>query len=135
MRSEALDITIESRGNTIWLILSGPFHNEQVPNIREKISGIIDDGNRAIVVDLEGITEVNDGVVPMFLGLLNVMKGKGGDLKLVFRNEAVTRAFAPYRHIFSVHPDAQSVAFNGFLSSMRRRAVLLSRKTGIRLSR
>ena len=53
MRSEALDITIESRRSAVWLLLSGPFHNEQVPNIREKITGLIDDGNKDIVVDLE----------------------------------------------------------------------------------
>ena len=135
MKSEALDITIESRSGTVWLLLSGPFHNEQVPNIREKVTGLIDDGNKEIVVDLENVTEVNDGIVPMFLGLLNVMKGKQGDLKLVFRNPVVTTAFAPYRNLFSVYPDEQSLAFKGFLNTMRRRGMLMSRKTGVRLSR
>jgi len=37
MRSEALDITLESRGRALWLFLSGPFHHEQVPGMREKI--------------------------------------------------------------------------------------------------
>jgi anti-anti-sigma factor len=135
MRSEALDITIESRQNSVWLLLSGPFHNEQVPNIREKITGLIDDGNKDIVVDLENITEVNDAVVPMFLRMLNLMKGKHGELKLVFRNPIVTNAFAGYRNIFAIYPDSQSLAYNGFLNTIRRRGMLMSRKTGVRLSR
>jgi len=135
MKSEALDITIESRSGSVWLLLSGRFHNEQVPNIREKITGLIDDGNKVIVVDLENVTEVNDGVVPMFLGLLNLMKGKHGDLKFVFRSPVVTSSFAPYRNIFSVYPDAQSLASSGIFSTMRRRGILMSRKTGVRLSR
>jgi|GEM_PF-715290 len=134
MRSEALDITIESRGSSVLLVLAGPFHNEQIPNIREKITGLIDDGAKEIVVDLEGVTEMNDGVVPMFLGLYNLMKGKRGDLKLIFRNAVVSTAFAPYRNIFSIHPDARSLAFNSIMHRIRRRGLLMSRKTGVRLS-
>ncbi|MBD3315395.1 MAG: STAS domain-containing protein [Chitinivibrionales bacterium] len=135
MRSEALDITIESRGNTIWLFLSGPFHSEQVPNIREKIEGFIEDGHRALVVDLEAVTEINEGVVPLFLDMLNMVKGKGGDLRLVFSNEAVSTAFARYRNLFAIFPNARAVYSHGFWNNIRRRGILLSRRTGVRLSR
>jgi ABC-type transporter Mla MlaB component len=134
MRSEALDITIESRGSSVWIVLAGPFHNEQVPNITEKITGLIDDGNKLIVIDMENITEVDDGVVPMYLRLLNLTKGKRGELKLIFKNPVVTTAFAPYRSIFTIHPDEKSLEFNTILHSIRRRGILLSRKTGVRLS-
>jgi hypothetical protein len=135
MRSEALDITIESRGNAVWLSLSGPFHNEQVPNIREKILGFVSDGNRLIVVNLELVTGVNDGVVPMFLSLLNTIKGKHGELKFIFKNEAVSAAFAPFRNIFAIYPDANSMRYGKFLHNLRRRSIMLSRRTGVRISR
>jgi anti-anti-sigma regulatory factor len=134
MKSEALDITIESRGKAILLVLAGPFHNEQIPNIREKVTGIIDDGSRDVVMDLEGVTVIGDGVVAMFLSLLNFIRAKHGDLRLIFRNTAVSAAFSPYRSIFSIYPDSTSLAFSGILRRLKRRGALLSRKTGIRLS-
>jgi anti-anti-sigma regulatory factor len=134
MRSEALDITIESRGKSIWMFLAGPFHNEQVPNIREKVLGLVNDGNRDFVIDLERITDVNDGVVSLFLDLLNLIRGKDGDLKLIFRNSVVSSAFARYRNLFSIYPNADALTTSGLLQSIRRQGIQWSRKTGIRLS-
>lgn len=135
MRSEALDITIESRGRAIWLFLSGPFHGEQVPSMREKIAGFIDDGNRHLVVDMENVVDIDESATQMFLALLNSMRGKGGDIWFIFRNESVSRAFSPFRNIFSIYPDAQSLPEGGFLGNLRRRSRVLARKTGVRLSR
>jgi anti-anti-sigma regulatory factor len=135
MKSEALDITIVSRGGSIWLILSGPFHNEQVPNIKEKISGLIDDGNRRLVVNMENVSDVADSVAPMFLTLVNLIKGKGGDIKFVFKNEPVSKAFFPYRNLFGIYPDATALNIGGFFGVLRRRKSVLSKKTGVRMSR
>ena len=134
MLSEALDIIIESRGDTIWMTLSGPFNKEQVPNIRAKIEGFIQDGHRELVVNLDGITSIHETVAPMFLNLLNLIKGKNGDIKLIFKNEAVSIAFASYKNIFSVFPDVNSVYSKRFLHSIRRTGISLTKKTGIRLS-
>jgi hypothetical protein len=71
----------------------------------------------------------------MFLSLYNLMRGKGGDIQFIFRNENVSKAFSPYRNIFPVYPDAQSLPAGGLFGNLRRRSRLLSRKTGIRLSR
>jgi anti-anti-sigma regulatory factor len=134
MRSEALDITIESRGRAIWLFLSGPFHGEQVPGMREKISGLIDDGNRQLIIDMENVVDIDESATQMFLSLFNTMRGKGGDIWFIFKNENVTRAFSPYKSIFAIYPDAQSLPSGGFFGLLRRRSRVLSRKTGIRLS-
>jgi anti-anti-sigma regulatory factor len=135
MRSEALDITIESRGRAIWLFLSGPFHIEQVPGMREKIGGLIDDGNRQLVINLENVVDIDETGTQMFLSLLNVMRGKGGDIWFIFKNDNVSKAFSPFKSIFSIYPDAQSLPSGGFFSTLRRRSRVLTRKTGIRLSR
>jgi len=136
MRSDALDITIESRNGVIWLMLSGPFHNEQVPNMREKLMSLMEDGNRQFVIDLENIRAIDDGVVSsFFLNLLNMLKGKGGDVKFIFKNEIVHRAFTPYLNLFSVYPDEATLAAGNFLGLLRQRGMLMSKKTGVRLSR
>jgi anti-anti-sigma regulatory factor len=135
MKSEALDIAIQSRGKSIWLLLSGPFHNEQAANIREKITGLIHDGNRQIVIVLEKVTEMDDAVVPMFMSVVNDMKGKNGDIEFIFRNATVSRAFSSCRNLCAIFPDEKALAAKGLLKNIRRQGTLLSRKTGIRLSR
>ncbi len=135
MRAEALDITIESRNGAVWLVLSGPFHIEQAPNIREKITVLVQDGNRNIVVHMEDVTFVDPRVPRMFVELLNGIRGKGGDLRFVFRNEIVSKAFAPYRNLLSVYPNPEALSAGGFIGALKRQTQVLFRRTGIRISR
>jgi anti-anti-sigma factor len=135
MRSEALDITIQTKDRAMWLFLSGPFHAEQAPGMKEKIGGLVEDGNKRIIIDMEGVTDIDESVPQMFLTLLNLVRGKGGDIQLIFRNETVTKAFSPLKSLVSIYPDAQSLPTGGLFSSLRRRSRVLTRKTGIRLSR
>lgn len=134
MLSEALDITIESREGDLWLILAGIFNKEQVESIRSKIEGFVNDGNNFIVIDLEHVTSIHEDVPKMFLQLLNFVNGKDGSLKLIFKNNSVTQVFAPYKNIFEIYSDADSFAGSGFLHNMKRQGIILSRKTGVRLS-
>jgi anti-anti-sigma factor len=133
MRFEALDITVESRGPALWVFLSGPFHGEQVPNIREKILGLIESGNRQLVVNLEQVVEVDAAVPPMFLDLLNMVRAKGGDLRLIYRNKTVSDAFAAYRHVIPTYPDAAALTRGRFFMAFQR-GRNMSRRTGVRMS-
>ncbi len=135
MKSEALDISISGRDDALWLFLSGPFHNEQVHGLKDKISGLIDDGNKHLVIDMENVVSMDDAAAPMFLALVNMIKEKGGDIRLIFKNEAVSRAFFPYRNLLTIYPDPASLHAGGFFTVLKRRGRMLSKKTGVRLSR
>lgn len=135
MRSEALDITVQTRDRAMWLFLSGPFHAEQAPGMKEKIGGLVEDGNKRIIIDMEGVTDIDEAVPQMFLSLLNLVRGKGGDIQFIFRNETVTKAFSPLKSLVSIYPDAQSLPTGRLFSKLRRQSRILTRKTGIRLSR
>ena len=130
-----MDITIEGRAHAIWLILAGHFRKEQIPHMREKFEVLLEDQNRQFVVDLEKVTSIDDSVVQMFLQLLSAVRGKGGEIRLIFKNAILTRAFAPYNNIFPVYPDAAALTSGGFMNAIRLRGKLLSKKTGIRISR
>lgn len=134
MLSEALDIAIESREGDLWLILAGQFKKEQVESIRSKIEGFLKDDNNFIVIDMEKVTEIHESVPQMFLELLNLINGKEGSLKFVFKNNIVTQAFSPFKNIFEIYSDAASFSASGFIHNMKRQGIILSRKTGIRLS-
>jgi anti-anti-sigma factor len=134
MRFEALDIIIEGRGDVTWLILAGPFHKEQVPNIRGKFTSLLEDGNRDFVVNLEAVTIIDAAAVDLFLTIANDVRAKGGELKLVFRNPAVSHAFAPYAHLLTIFPDTTTLDSGGFFDRIMRRGRVLTKKTGVRLS-
>ena len=135
IRSEALDIVLESKSGIIWWTLAGHFHNEQAPNIREKFTGLMNDGCRAFIVDMEKVTGIDDTVVPMFLSLLNTLKGKGGDIKFIFKNDVLRRAFQPYFNLFSIFPDADSFSKGTLLDILKKSGKTLTKKTGFRISR
>ena len=134
MRFETLDIIIEGRNDTVFLFLSGAFHKELIPQMREKFAVLLQDGNRRFMVNMENVTYIDESVVQMFLQILNSVKAKGGELGLIFKNETLTRAFAPFLNLIPVYPDDSTAAPAGLLATLRRRGVLLSRKTGVRLS-
>jgi anti-anti-sigma regulatory factor len=134
--SESLDIRLENRGGSIWLTLSGEFHDEQAPVLHEKLLALVNDGCRSFIVDMEGVTAVGDGVAHMFLALLNTMKSKDGGLRFVFKNDAMCRAFQPYFNLFSIFPDADSLSRGStILEFLKRSGKALTRKTGFRISR
>jgi anti-anti-sigma regulatory factor len=135
MKSEALDISIISRSGVVWLYLNGPFHNEQVNSLKDKICGLIDDGNRRLIIDMESVASIDDTVAPMFLSLVNLIKGKGGDIRFIFKNETVSKAFFPFRNLLRIYPDALSLSTGGFFGLLKARGKVLSKKTGVRLSR
>ncbi len=135
MRFDSLDITIEGRDDVVWIKFSGLFCKEQIPHIREKFSVLLEDGNRLFIVDLENVTGIEDSAVQMFLQLLNIIKAKNGELKLIFKNEAVWKVFSQFSNLIPIFPDASALKSGGFLASLKRRSEVLSRKTGIRISR
>jgi anti-anti-sigma regulatory factor len=136
IRSESLDIQLENRNGSVWLTLTGEFHDEQAPVLREKFMPLVNEGCRSFIVDMEGITEIGDEVAPMFLALQSSLKGKDGDLKLIFKNDVMYRAFLPYLNLVSIFPDADSLSKGStIIDFLKRSGKALTRKTGFRISR
>jgi anti-anti-sigma regulatory factor len=135
MRSETLDFSIELRSGDLWFELSGPFTQEQIPTFREKFLLLIENGNRSFIIDMERLTAIDPGAIHLLLQLLSTLKAKKGSLKLIFKNELLTKAFLPYRNIFSIFPDSSLLVRRGFFAMLYKQHRVLSRKTGIRLSR
>ncbi|MDR2592818.1 MAG: hypothetical protein LBC59_08440 [Chitinispirillales bacterium] len=135
IRSESLDIQLETRNGSVWLTLSGEFHDEQAPALRDKFMPLVNDGCRSFIVDMEGITVIGDSVAPIFLALQSTLKGKDGDLKFIFKNDVVCKAFLPYFNLFSIFPDADSLSKGStILDFLKRSGKALTRKTGFRIS-
>jgi anti-anti-sigma regulatory factor len=135
MRSEELEIQIEDWKENIVLRLKGRFHNEQIPNMREKIDGLISSDNRSFILDFSDVQELDHDVSSFLLEMLNTIRGKGGDLRIVYGPHDVFLKLEKYRNIFRLYPDMKSLISGGFLKRLQARGIVLSRKTGVRLSR
>jgi len=136
IRSESLDIQLENRNGVVWMTLSGEFHDEEAPALRDKFLPLVNDGCRAFIVDMEGITAIGDAVAPMFLSVQSMLKGKDGDIKFIFKNDTVCRAFLPYFNLVAVFPDAESLSKGSVIIDMLKRGgKAMTRKTGFRISR
>lgn len=84
---------------------------------------------------MEEVTILDAPVVSMFLGLENHIRGKSGKIEFVFRNDVVSKAFAPYRNIFSISADRSLIGQGGLLGWLKRRGKMARRRTGVRMSR
>ncbi|MBN1602986.1 MAG: STAS domain-containing protein [Chitinispirillaceae bacterium] len=135
MYVESLEITIMRFHGEIWMNVSGSFKRDQIPGFREKLITLLTDGNRFFVITLEDITFIDEAGVQMFLQILNSIRGKGGTLRFIFKNDLVSKVFQPYQNIISIYTDPSTISDRGFFGAIKRRVKFLFRKTGIRLSR
>ncbi len=135
MKSEALEIQIEDwNGNTV-LKLRGRFNNEQVPNIREKVLDLLAGGDRSFIFDLTAVSELDSGVAEFFLETLNTVRGKEGDVRIVCGRDEILAVLQKFRNLLDINADWKDLSSGGLMRRLQTRGIVLSRKTGIRVSR
>ena len=135
MKSEALEIQIEDwNGNTV-LFLRGRFNNEQIPNIREKISDLLAGGDRSFIIDLTYVSEPDNAVPEFFLEVLNTVRGKQGELRIVYGRDEILSLLQKFRNVLELYPERKDLFSGGLMRRLQTRGIVLSRKTGMRISR
>lgn len=135
MKSEALEIQIEDwNGNTV-LFLRGRFNNEQIPNIREKISDLLAGGDRSFIIDLSSVAELDHAVPEFLLEVLNTVRGKEGELRIVYGREEILSLLQKFRNLLELYPERKDLFSGGLMRRLQTRGIVLSRKTGMRISR
>lgn len=135
MKSEALEIQIEDwNGNTV-LLLRGRFNNEQIPNMREKISDLLAGGDRSFIIDLSFVTELDHAVPEFLLEILNTIRGKQGEMRIVYGSDENFSHLQRFRNLLELFPDRKDLFSGGLMRRLQTRGIVLSRKTGIRISR
>jgi anti-anti-sigma regulatory factor len=136
MNSEALEIKIEEWNHQIALCLGGRFHSEQIPNIREKINALLLGDNRNLILDLTDVSEMDESVPLFLLEMMNSVRSKQGEIKMICPPASpVMERLEKYKNIFNLYPHRKSLFSGGFIKKLQTRGIILSRKTGIRISR
>jgi anti-anti-sigma regulatory factor len=134
MKSQQLDIRLEVFGDNIHVTLSGNFFAEQIPNVRQKFEGFVQEGYHEYIVLLEDVELRSSDVMHFFLEILNTIQGRSAKLILIFQKPTIESFFSSYSNIFQCYSSIDSYQKSGFVNSLKRTGILYSRRTGLRIS-
>lgn len=100
-------ISIESGQREGWEVLSvaGEVDIRTAPQLRERISQLLNAGCRRLVLDLEGVEFVDSTALSVMVGAHKQLVKEGGGLVLVCTREPVLRVLAVtgLSKVFDVH--------------------------------
>ena len=81
------------RGGLALLDVHGDFDLHVAPELRERITGVIDEGTSSLLLDLSGVTFVDSMALGVILGGMKRLQASGGRLRLVVPQQDVRRIF------------------------------------------
>lgn len=134
MRSDLIDVSFEDYGPHILVTLRGTFTAEQMPALREKLTSITDERRRTYLLNLNYCQFRDSSYLELFLDLLNQITAKEGRMALIFNREENWQLFRRWSNVFDIHPSLSDFSRSGWIERLRRRGVVFSRRTGVRLS-
>jgi anti-sigma B factor antagonist len=100
-------ITIDQDRRDDWdvIVVSGEVDIRTAPELRERISTLLEAGSRRLVLDLEGVEFLDSTALSVMVGAHKQLAREGGGLALVCTQEAVLRVLSVtgLSRIFAVH--------------------------------
>jgi anti-sigma B factor antagonist len=73
--------------------VSGEIDVYTAPKLREELSGLADEPNQTLIVDLKDVTYIDSTGLGVFVGLFKKLTNNNGELKLVDLSERLLRLF------------------------------------------
>jgi anti-sigma B factor antagonist len=106
--AQSLQMESTSAGDCAVLQVAGEIDMYTAPQLRQRVSGLIDEGARHIIADLRGVDFLDSTGLGALAGSLKRLRMREGSLILVtsgdrilqiFRITGLTRAFAPHSSV------------------------------------
>ena len=108
-----MDLSLETRQENDRTVVEvgGEIDVYTAPKLRECISGLVDDGQRQIIVDLEQVEFMDSTGLGVLVGALKRVRTVEGNLDLVCTQERLLKIFriTGLAKVFTIH-DSQSAA-------------------------
>ena len=94
------------RGGLALLDVHGDLDLHVAPELRERITAVIDEGTSSLLLDLSGVTFVDSMALGVILGGMKRLRAKGGRLRLVVPQQDVRRIFeiTLLDHVLDIDP-------------------------------
>ena len=110
-----MDLSLETRQENDHIIIevSGEIDVYTAPKLRECITGLVDEGHRDLVVDLEKVEFMDSTGLGVLVGGLKRVRTHEGSLALVCTQERLLKIFriTGLSKVFPIH-DSQSAALS-----------------------
>jgi anti-sigma B factor antagonist len=101
--------SITAGGDCAVLRVAGEVDVYTAPQLRERMTRLVDDGARHIIADLRGVTFLDSTGLGALVGSLKRLRTREGSLKLVITADRILRVFriTGLHRVFALHPSVQ----------------------------
>ena len=134
MKSDLIDIQVESRGNDVELSLSGSLGVAQLSAVKEKLDMLVDGPGCFFFLNLQNAHFTSDRYLEVFLELLNRVKSQKSALILIFESAELYDYFSKYLNIFEVYVNRKAYKKSGTKMQLQQIGLHYGLRSGITVS-
>ena len=134
MKSDLIDIQVESRGNDVELTLSGSLGVAQLSALKEKLNMLVDGPGCFFFLNLQNAHFTSDDYLDVFLELLNRVKSQKSTLILIFDSMELYDYFEKYLNIFEVYENRNAYKKSGTKKQLQQIGLYYGLRSGITVS-
>ncbi|MCF0224691.1 MAG: hypothetical protein HUK20_10515 [Fibrobacter sp.] len=134
MKSDLIDIQVESRGNDVEISLSGSLGHAQFAAVCEKLKMFVNGPGCFFFLNLQNVHFTSGKYIDVFLELLNRVKAQKSALILIFDSDELYKYFAKYENIFEIYENRNAYKKSGTRKQLRQIGIHYGYRTGITLS-
>ena len=134
MKSDLIDIQVESRGNDVELTLSGSLGVAQLSAVREKLDMLVDGPGCFFFLNLQNAHFSSERYLDVFLELLSRVKSQKSTLILIFDSVELEDYFSKYLNIFEVYENRNAYKKSGTKKQLQQIGLHYGLRSGITVS-
>lgn len=134
MKSDLIDIQVESRGNDVELTLSGSLGIAQLSAVKEKLDMLVDGPGCFFFLNLRNAHFTSDHYQSVFLELLNRVKSQKSALILIFDSAELYDYFSRYLNIFEIYENRNAYKKSGTKKQLQQIGLHYGLRSGITIS-
>ena len=134
MKSDLIDIQVESRGNDVELSLSGSLGVVQLPQVKEKLNMLVDGPGCFFFLNLQNAHFTSELYLDVFLELLNRVKAQKSALILIFDSDELYDYFSRYVNIFEIYENRNAYKKSGMKKQLQQIGLHFGLRSGITVS-
>lgn len=134
MKSDLIDIQVESRGNDVEISLSGSLGFAQFSAVKEKLAMLVDGPGCFFFLNLQNAHFTSNQYIDFFLELLSRAKSQKSALILIFDSEEQYKYFENVRNIFEIYENRAAYKKSCFRKQLQQIGIHYGTPTGISLS-
>lgn len=134
MKSDLIDIQVESRGNDVEISLSGSLGYAQLSAVKEKLAMLVDGPGCFFFLNLQNAHFTSDRYLDFFLELLNRVKSQKSALILIFDSAELYQYFSKFLNIFEVYENRAAYKKSGTKKQLQQIGIHYGIRSGVTLS-